>query len=106
MGWRAAHPSSELGGQGFGQLELALLNEILGRSRFAPSVFGCQAPDSGNAEILARYGTDRQKSLYLQPLLRGSISSCYSMTEPRGGSDPMLFTTTAVRGRRLLGHFG
>src|ERR1700734_2897376 len=53
----ACHLGPELGGQGYGQVKLALLNEILGRSRWAPSVFGCQAPDSGNAEILALFGT-------------------------------------------------
>jgi acyl-CoA dehydrogenase len=58
-------------------------------------VFGCQAPDSGNAEILAHYGTDEQKGKYLQPLLDGAISSCYSMTEPHAGADPTLFTTRA-----------
>ncbi|MBI3214283.1 MAG: acyl-CoA dehydrogenase family protein [Mycobacterium sp.] len=93
----AAHLKPELGGQGFGQVKLALLNEILGRSRWAPSVFGCQAPDSGNAEILALFGTDEQKQRYLQPLLDGEISSCYSMTEPQGGSDPGLFVTRAER---------
>jgi acyl-CoA dehydrogenase len=93
----AAHLGPELGGQGYGQLKLALLNEILGRSRWAPSVFGCQAPDSGNAEILAHYGTEQQKAIYLAPLLDGLISSCYSMTEPHAGADPTLFTTTAVR---------
>jgi len=92
----AAHLGPELGGQGYGQLKLALLNEILGRSRWAPSVFGCQAPDSGNAEILAHYGTEEQKAKYLQPLLDGQISSCYSMTEPHAGADPTLFTTRAV----------
>ncbi|MCV7176873.1 acyl-CoA dehydrogenase family protein, partial [Mycolicibacterium sphagni] len=61
------------------------------------SVFGCQAPDSGNAEILALFGTDEQKRRYLQPLLDGEISSCYSMTEPQGGSDPGLFVTRAER---------
>jgi acyl-CoA dehydrogenase len=60
-------------------------------------VFGCQAPDSGNAEILAHYGTAEQKARYLQPLLDGQISSCYSMTEPHAGADPTLFTTRAVR---------
>ena len=55
------HLTPELGGQGYGQVKLALLNEILGRSRWAPSVFGCQAPDSGNAEILALFGTAEQK---------------------------------------------
>ena len=88
QGLWAAHLRPELGGQGFGQVKLALLNEILGRSRWAPSVFGCQAPDSGNAEILALFGTDEQKARYLQPLLDGEITSCYSMTEPQGGSDP------------------
>lgn len=93
----ACHLGPELGGPGFGQVKLALLNEILGRSRWAPSVFGCQAPDSGNAEILAHYGTTQQKERFLQPLLDGDISSCYSMTEPHAGSDPTLFTTRAVR---------
>jgi len=92
----ACHLGNELGGKGYGQVKLALLNEILGRSRWAPSVFGCQAPDSGNAEILAHYGTDEQKDKYLQPLLDGEISSCYSMTEPHAGADPTLFTTRAV----------
>ncbi|MBA9006265.1 acyl-CoA dehydrogenase family protein [Thermomonospora cellulosilytica] len=93
----ACHLEPELGGQGYGQVKLALLNEILGRSRWAPSVFGCQAPDSGNAEIIAKFGTPAQKERYLQPLLDGDISSSYSMTEPHGGADPTLFTTRAVR---------
>ncbi|GAA1745178.1 acyl-CoA dehydrogenase family protein [Aeromicrobium alkaliterrae] len=93
----ACHLRPELGGEGYGQLQLALLNEILGRSRWAPTVFGTQAPDSGNAEILAKYGTPEQKATYLQPLLDSKISSCYSMTEPHAGADPTLFTTRAVR---------
>jgi len=93
----ACHLDPELGGEGYGQVKLALLNEILGRSRWAPTIFGCQAPDSGNAEILARYGTSEQKDRYLRQLLDGEISSCYSMTEPHAGSDPGLFTTRAVR---------
>lgn len=93
----ACHLGPELGGKGFGQVKLALLNEILGRSRWAPSVFGCQAPDSGNAEILAHFGSAAQKGRYLRPLLDGEISSCYSMTEPHAGADPTLFTTRAVR---------
>jgi acyl-CoA dehydrogenase len=97
QGLWAAHLRPELGGQGYGQVRLALLNELLGRSRWAPSVFGCQAPDSGNAEILAHFGTPAQKARYLQPLLDGEISSCYSMTEPHAGADPTLFTTRAVR---------
>ncbi len=93
----ACHLGPELGGQGYGQLKLALLQELLGRSGWAPSVFGCQAPDSGNAEILAHYGSEAQKERYLQPLLDGEISSCYSMTEPQAGADPTLFKTRAVR---------
>jgi acyl-CoA dehydrogenase len=93
----ACHLGPELGGQGYGQLRLALMNEILGRSALAPPVFGNQAPDSGNAEILAHYGSEAQKARYLQPLLDGEISSCYSMTEPHAGADPTLFTTRAVR---------
>jgi len=73
------------------------MNEILGRSRFGPSVFGCQAPDSGNAEILAHFGTSEQKQTYLTPLLDGKIASCYSMTEPQAGSDPAEFTCIAKK---------
>ncbi|MFV8163262.1 acyl-CoA dehydrogenase family protein [Mycobacterium sp. 134] len=93
----ATHLGPELGGQGYGQLKLALLNEILGRSQWAPIVFGCQAPDTGNAEIIAHYGTEEQKKQYLHPLLEGELFSCYSMTEPHAGADPTLFTTSAVR---------
>ncbi|PTR28816.1 acyl-CoA dehydrogenase [Rhodococcus sp. OK519] len=92
----SCHLTPDLGGQGYGQVALAHMNEILGRSAFAPSVFGCQAPDSGNAEILAHYGSDAQRARYLEPLLRGEISSCFSMTEPHGGADPTAFTTRAV----------
>lgn len=92
----AAHLGPELGGQGYGQLRLALLNEIIGRSRCAPVVFGSQAPDSGNAEILAHFGSGEQKKQYLEPLLAGDIVSCFSITEPAGGADPTSFTTSAV----------
>jgi acyl-CoA dehydrogenase len=93
----SCHLTPDLGGQGYGQVRLAYMNEILGRSSFAPSVFGCQAPDSGNAEIVAHYGTEEQKEQFLEPLLGGRISSCYAMTEPQGGADPSLFTTRAIR---------
>jgi acyl-CoA dehydrogenase len=93
----AAHLEPELGGKGYGQLKLALLNEILGRSSWAPIVFGCAAPDTGNAEIIAAYGTEAQKAKYLQPLLEGEAFSCYSMTEPQGGSDPKQFKCRAVK---------
>ena len=93
----ATHLGPELGGQGYGQVKLALLNEILGRSQWAPIVFGCQAPDTGNAEIIAHYGTAEQKKRYLQPLLDGELFSSYSMTEPQGGADPTQFKCRAVR---------
>ena len=91
----ACHLGPELGGQGYGQVKLGLMNEILGRAKCAPVIFGCQAPDSGNAEILAHYGTQEQKDRYLEPLLNNEICSCYSMTEPQGGADPKVFTCTA-----------
>src|SRR6476646_7285556 len=97
QGLWATHLGPELGGQGYGQVKLALLNEILGRSSWAPIVFGCQAPDTGNAEILAHYGTPEQKEKYLRPLLDGELFSCYSMTEPHAGADPTLFTTSGVQ---------
>jgi acyl-CoA dehydrogenase len=97
QGLWATHLGPELGGQGYGQLKLSLLNEILGASSWAPIIFGCQAPDTGNAEIIAHYGTPEQKERYLAPLLEGEIFSCYSMTEPQAGSDPSLFETRAVR---------
>jgi len=97
MGLWACHLTRELGGQGFGQVRLALMNEILGRSIFAPRVFGCQAPDTGNAELIAHFGTEEQKQKYLVPLLEGDIVSCFSMTEPQGGADPKVFTCRAWR---------
>ncbi|MQY27727.1 acyl-CoA dehydrogenase family protein [Nocardia aurantia] len=97
QGLWATHLGPDLGGQGYGQLKLALLNEILGRSSWAPIVFGCQAPDTGNAEIIAHYGTEAQKKQYLQPLLDGELFSSYSMTEPQAGADPTQFQTKAHR---------
>jgi acyl-CoA dehydrogenase len=91
----ACNLGPELGGAGYGQLKLALMNEILGRSVAAPVVFGSQAPDSGNAEILAHYGSPELKQRFLAPLLNNEIASAYSMTEPTGGSDPTTFRTRA-----------
>jgi len=93
----ACHLTPELGGQGYGQVKLALMNEIIGRTRWAMVIFGCQGPDTGNAEILAHYGTPQQRAEYLQPLLDGELFSAFSMTEPQGGADPSLFTTRATR---------
>jgi len=96
QGLWACHLGPELGGQGYGQLKLGLMNEKLGRNGLAPTIFGCQAPDTGNAEIIAHYGTDKQKEQYLWPLLNGEIRSAFSMSEPTGGSDPLTFRTRAV----------
>ncbi len=93
----ACHLGPDLGGPGYGQVKLALMNEILGRARCASTVFGTQAPDTGNSEILAHFGTPEQKRRFLEPLLRNEIVSCYSMTEPQGGADPAVFQTMAVR---------
>jgi acyl-CoA dehydrogenase len=79
-------------------VKLAQLNEIIGTSFWGPYVFGCQAPDSGNAEIIALVGTSEQKDRWLYPLLDGRIWSAFSMTEPaNAGSDPTRMSTTAVR---------
>jgi len=91
----ACHLGPDLGGQGYGQVKLALMNERLGRVGLAPVVFGAQAPDTGNAEIIAHFGTKEQKEKYLWPLLNGEIRSGYSMSEPHGGSDPLGFKTRA-----------
>src|ERR1700745_1912867 len=94
----AAHLPPDLGGQGFGQVKLGLMHEILGTSPFAPLAFGNAAPDSGNSEILALAGTPDQKERYLHPLLAGDLRSAFSMTEPEtAGSDPTLLRTRAVR---------
>ena len=104
----AAHLPPELGGQGFGQVKLGLMHEILGTSFFASNAFGCQAPDSGNSEILAIAGTPEQKERWLHPLLAGELRSAFSMTEPETpGSDPTQLRTRAVRddeGYVLNGH--
>ena len=98
----ACHLGPDLGGPGYGQVKLALMNEILGRARCAPTVFGTQAPDTGNSEILAHFGTPEQKEQFLEPLLKNEIVSCYSMTEPQGGADPKVFQTTAVPDLSLI----
>jgi acyl-CoA dehydrogenase len=94
----ACHLDPELGGQGFGQVKLALMHEILGRTRSAPNVFGNQAPDSGNSELIAIGATPEQREKWLEPLLRGELTSSFSLTEPHySGSDPTMIRTYAVR---------
>lgn len=97
QGLFACHLDPSLGGKGYGQLKLALMNEIIGRASWAPTVFGCAAPDTGNAEILALYGTPEQKQRFLQPLLDGEIVSTFAMTEPQAGADPKEFICKAWR---------
>lgn len=97
QGLWACHLGPELGGPGYGQLTLALMNEILGRSYWAPTIFGTAAPDTGNAEILAMFGTNEQKARFLAPLMAGEIVSTFSMTEPQAGADPTEFTCKAYR---------
>ena len=91
----APHLGPDLGGQGFGAVKLTMINEILGGTGWGPIVFGTQAPDTGNAEIIAHYGTQAQKDRYLRPLLDNEIVSAFSMSEPAGGSDPLTFVTRA-----------
>ena len=93
----ACHLGPDLGGRGYGQVKLALMNEILGRSNWAPTIFGTAAPDTGNSEILALFGTPAQKQQYLGPLMAGDIFSCFSMTEPQGGADPGVFICKATK---------
>jgi alkylation response protein AidB-like acyl-CoA dehydrogenase len=94
----APHLPPEAGGSGSGFIEYAYLNEEIGRSFIAQLIFGCQAPDAGNGEILHMYGTMEQKERFLAPLVAGETRSYFGMTEPEvAGSDPTLLRGRAVR---------
>jgi alkylation response protein AidB-like acyl-CoA dehydrogenase len=94
----APHVGPEAGGTGSGFLAYAYLNEVIGRALWGQLVFGCQAPDAGNAEILHLYGTAGQQERWLRPLVAGEVRSFFSMTEPEvSGADPTGLRTTAVR---------
>ena len=97
QGLWAAHLPPDMGGLGFGQVKLGLIHEILGATPYGPSIFGNNAPDSGNAELIAVGGTDAQRDQWMTPLLEGKMRSCFSMTEPGAGADPTLLTTSAMR---------
>jgi alkylation response protein AidB-like acyl-CoA dehydrogenase len=98
LGLWAPHVPPEAGGTGTGFLDSAYQNAHNGRSLWGQLVFGCQAPDAGNAEILHLFGTDEQKERWLAPLVGGEIRSFFSMTEPEvPGSDPTTLRTRAVR---------
>ncbi|HVA31468.1 MAG TPA: acyl-CoA dehydrogenase family protein [Gaiellaceae bacterium] len=94
----APHLPPEAGGSGSGFIEYAYLNEEIGRSFIAQLIFGCQAPDAGNGEILHLFGTPEQKERYLAPLVAGETRSFFGMTEPENaGSDPTNLSSRAVR---------
>lgn len=96
-GWWVPQMPIKLGGLGFSLVELAQLSELLGTTPLGHYVFNCQAPDSGNMELLHSHATVAQQEQFLYPLVEGKTRSCFSMTEPEfAGSNPTMMATTAV----------
>ena len=93
----APHVSASIGGCGKSLVQLGLISEVLGQTMIGHYVFGCQAPDAGNTELLHKFGTDEQKDQWMKPLVNGDIRSCFGMTEPAtAGSNPTLLEASAV----------
>jgi len=107
-GWWAPQLPQDLGGMGLSLRDFGHISLAIGQSPFGHFVFGCQAPDAGNAELLMDFGSEDQKNLYLMPLADGETRSCFAMTEPdTPGSDPVSLNTTAKktsRGWNISGH--
>ena len=98
LGFWCPQIAKEHGGMGLSLMEHGMVSEVLGRSPLGHYSFNCQAPDAGNMEILIKFGTPEQKKQLLEPLVKGEIRSCFSMTEPdRPGSNPVWMETTAVK---------